>query len=66
MHQTAVSDTWKMLLRRTDEMIRIAKQTDPKRLEELKKKINDKQYLNTAINSLAITITREILQTKEE
>lgn len=47
-------------------MIRIAKQTDPKRLEELKKKINDKQYLNTAINSLAITITREILQTKEE
>ena len=47
-------------------MIRIAKQTDPKRLEELKKKINDKRYLETAINSLAITITKEILQNKEE
>jgi len=47
-------------------MIRIAKQTDPRRLEELKKKINDKRYLNTAINSLAVTITKEILQTKEE
>jgi hypothetical protein len=47
-------------------MIRIAKHTDPRRLEELKKKINDKHYLNTAINSLAVTITKEILQTKGE
>lgn len=47
-------------------MVRIAKQTDPKRLEDLKKKINDKRYLNVAINSLAITITKEILQEKEE
>jgi len=46
-------------------MVRIAKQTDPRRLEELKKKINSKRYLNTAINSLAVTITKELLQTKE-
>jgi len=46
-------------------MIRIAKQTDPRRLKELKKKINDKRYLNTAIDSLALTITKEILHTKE-
>ncbi|MDY7028365.1 MAG: hypothetical protein SVR04_08725 [Spirochaetota bacterium] len=46
-------------------MIRIAKQTDPKRLEELKKKINDQRYLNTAINSLALIITKEILHSKE-
>lgn len=43
-------------------MIRIAKQTDPKKLEELKKKINDEAYLSHAIQSLAITLTKELTQ----
>jgi hypothetical protein len=47
-------------------MIRVAKPSDPKKIEELKKKINDKRYLNTAIQSIATTLTKELLHTKEE
>ncbi|HOV62607.1 MAG TPA: hypothetical protein PLG43_01835 [Spirochaetia bacterium] len=47
-------------------MIRIAKQTDPKRIEELKKKINNPVYLEAAIRRIAQTLTNELLNTKEE
>ncbi len=43
-------------------MIRIAKQTDPKKLEELKKKINDETYMAHAIQSLAVILTKELTQ----
>lgn len=42
-------------------MIRIAKETDPKRLAELKERINDKVYLHMAISSIAYTLTNEII-----
>ena len=47
-------------------MIRIAKHTDPKKIEELKEKINDKKYLNVAIKSIANTLTKEIFHLNEE
>ena len=47
-------------------MIRIAKPTDQKRLEELKKKIGDKIYLKYAIQQIAQTLTKEILEIDEE
>jgi hypothetical protein len=47
-------------------MIRVAKPSDPKKIEELKKKIHDKRYLATAIQSIAGTLTKEILQIREE
>ncbi|MCK4541859.1 MAG: hypothetical protein KAU17_06455 [Spirochaetales bacterium] len=47
-------------------MIRIAKKTDPKKLAELKKKINDESYINLAINRIAQTLTKEIIHMKEE
>jgi len=46
-------------------MIRIAKQSDPKRLAELKRKIEDKRYLSTAISSIAYTLTKEFVSEKE-
>ena len=46
-------------------MIRIAKQTDPKKLEELKKKIDDESYLTHAIQSLAVTLTKELTQKRK-
>ncbi len=46
-------------------MIRIAKPTDPKKIAELKKKINDKKYLDAAIQTLAHTITKEMLHIDE-
>ena len=42
-------------------MIRVAKPSDPKKIAELKKKINDQKYIQTAIQSLAQTITKEML-----
>ena len=42
-------------------MVRIAKQTDPKKIAELKHKIHDRLYLETAINRIASTLTDEIL-----
>lgn len=47
-------------------MIRIAKPTDPKKIAELKEKINDESYLSTAIQGIAATLTNEILQLQEE
>ena len=46
-------------------MVRIAKQSDPKKLRELKKKIKDKKYLDRAISSIAQTITKELLQIED-
>jgi|SaaInl8_200m_RNA_FD_contig_21_3202817_length_233_multi_4_in_0_out_0_2 hypothetical protein len=47
-------------------MIRIAKNTDPKKIAELKKKINDRKYINVAIMSIANTLTKEIFHLNEE
>ena len=47
-------------------MIRIAKHTDPKKIEDLKKKINDKEYIDLAIKSIANTLTKEIFHLNEE
>jgi len=46
-------------------MIRIAKESDPKRLAELKEKINNADYLNLAISSIAHTLTKEIVNDNE-
>jgi len=47
-------------------MIRIAKHTDPKKIAELKKKINDSKYIHVAIRSIANTLTKEIFHLNEE
>ncbi len=47
-------------------MIRIAKQSDPKRLSELKQKIDDEKYLAVAIKQIASTLTHEIVNINEE
>ena len=47
-------------------MIRIAKHTDPKKIAELKKKINDTKYIDRAIKSIANTLTKEIFHLNEE
>ena len=47
-------------------MVRIAKETDPVKLEELKVKINDEQYLAIAIQQLAQILSAEIVEIDEE
>ena len=47
-------------------MVRIAKPIDPKRIAELKQKIDNKAYLNFAIKQIAHTLTKELLHRKEE
>lgn len=47
-------------------MVRIAKPSDPKRLAELKQKIRDRYYLEMAIAKIANTLTKEIMNLKEE
>ena len=42
-------------------MVRIAKQTDPVKLEELRVKINDQRYLRVAIDRIAISLSDEIV-----
>ena len=42
-------------------MVRIAKQTDPVKLEELRLKINDQRYLRVAIDLIAIKLSDEIV-----
>ncbi len=42
-------------------MVRIAKQTDPVKLEELKVKINDQRYIQIAIDRIAIKLSNEII-----
>jgi hypothetical protein len=41
-------------------LVRIAKKTDPRRLAELKKKINDEKYLALAISKIAQDLTLNI------
>jgi len=41
--------------------VRIAKQTNFDKLEELKVKINDQQYLQVAINRIAVKLSNEIV-----
>ena len=47
-------------------MVRIAKETDPAKLEELREKINDENYLYIAIQQLAQILSTEILNVDEE
>ena len=47
-------------------MIRVAKPTDPKKLAELKEKIHDKHYLQMAIVRIANTLSKELMDRKEE
>ena len=47
-------------------MVRIAKETDYSKLEELKEKINDEQYLSVAIQQLAQILSTEMLGIDEE
>lgn len=47
-------------------MIRIAKQTDPKKLADLKVKIHDSSYLSVAIQRLAQSLTTELVDNKGE
>ena len=42
-------------------MVRIAKQTDPKKLEELRVKIHENNYLQLAIDRIAIKLSDEIV-----
>jgi hypothetical protein len=42
-------------------MIRIAKPTDPVKIQELKKKIDDEMYMKTAIHQLAQTLTKKLI-----
>jgi hypothetical protein len=48
------------------QMVRIAKETDPKRLEELKNMINNSDYLNQAVQRIAVKLTNEIVHLNEE
>ncbi|MBN2443494.1 MAG: hypothetical protein JXJ04_19180 [Spirochaetales bacterium] len=45
-------------------MVRIAKKTDYKKIEELKKMIDDEKYLARAIDMIAQNLTKSLL--KEE
>lgn len=47
-------------------MIRIAKPSDPKRIAELKKKINNDIYIKDAIQQIAHTLTIELVHRKED
>ena len=47
-------------------MVRIAKPTDPKRLADLKQKIRDKYYIEMAVARIANTLTKEIMNLKED
>jgi len=43
-------------------MVRIAKEIDYQKLEELKKKINDEKYIEKAVTMLAQELTKNILR----
>ncbi len=47
-------------------MVRIAKNTDPEKLRELKNKINKQDYLDVAIKRIALTLTNEIVHMNED
>ena len=42
-------------------MVRIAKQSDPKRLRELRKRLNDPAYMASAIQRIAQMLTNELI-----
>jgi hypothetical protein len=42
-------------------VVRIAKKTDHRKIEELKKKIHDEKYLATAIDMIAQNLTKSLL-----
>jgi len=46
-------------------MVRIAKKTDPKRIAELKKKIQDNQYVQEAIQKLAQRLSSELVNQRQ-
>ena len=43
-------------------MVRVAKKSDPKRIEELKKKIRDAEYVQEAIQKLAQKLSAELVE----
>ena len=45
-----------------NDMVRIAKVIDYRRLEELKKKINDEKYIRQAVSLLAQELTKNIFK----
>ena len=47
-------------------MVRIAKPTDSRRISYLKNKINDRRYIDLAVQKIANTLTREIMHLLEE
>ena len=47
-------------------MVRIAKKTDPRRLEELKRRINDENYIALAIMKIAQDLTQNLLKEKQQ
>lgn len=47
-------------------MSRKPRKSDPQKIEELRRKINDKRYIATAIDSLALIITKELLHLNGE
>ncbi len=46
-------------------MVRIAKKTDPQKLRELKFRIDEQDYLDRAIERIALTLTNGIVQMNE-
>lgn len=47
-------------------MVRIAKRSDPRKLEELKKKIQDEVYIQNAIQRIAQTLTNQLVREEKE
>ena len=47
-------------------MVRIAKNTDPQKLRDLKSKIDEQDYLERAIKRIAISLTNEIIHMNED
>lgn len=47
-------------------MVRIAKITDFVKIKELKEKINDENYLDVAIQQIALILSKEMLDIQED
>ena len=47
-------------------MVRTAKKTDPRKLEELKRRVHDEAYLLQAISKIATDLTRNIEHAEEQ
>jgi hypothetical protein len=46
-------------------MVRLAKPSDPKRIEELKEKIRNKVYVQEAIRKIAQQLSNEIVHNRD-